>query len=493
MAKMLAMSEESLDLIIVGAGISGIGMAAHYKARLPGKRFVLLERRERLGGTWDLFRYPGVRSDSDMYTLGFGFAPWREREAIARGETILAYLDRVADGHGLREHMRFGQAVVSADWDGAAGLWTVTTAGGGTLSGRFLYMGSGYYDYDEPHDARIPGLSTFAGPVLHPQFWREDVDLAGKRVVVVGSGATAVTMVPAMARAGAQVIMLQRTPSWLFKRPTNDPLAGALRRVLPGRWVSGLMRAFNVRMQAWLYAKCRTQPEEMAAYFTDELRKELGDAYDGQAFTPPYKPWDQRLCVVPDGDFFQAVKDGGAEVVTGTIETVDETGVLLHDGRHLPADILVPATGLRLCLMGKIAVRIDGEPVNFAEHFSYRSCMFSNVPNFAALFGYLNAGWTLRVDIVADWLCRLLEHMDLWDRQVATPYLSADHGLVENDPVAAYSSGYLQRARDLLPRSSTTAPWRIGLDYGEDRRELRNASIDDGVLRFERVAHPLPA
>ncbi len=476
-----------LDLLIVGAGISGIGMAAHFRRKCPGKRFAILERRERLGGTWDLFRYPGVRSDSDMYTLGYGFEAWRDEQAIAGGARILDYLDRVVDGRDLRRHIRFGQQVVSANWDSKAGLWTLKMADGANMQGRFLFLGSGYYDYDDPHDAQIPGLDAFGGTVIHPQFWPENFDYAGKRVVVIGSGATAVTLVPAMTEQAAHVTMLQRTPGWLVRRPVKDGLASALRRFLPASWASRLMRDFNARLQGWLYNRCRTAPEKSAEYFTNELRKELGEAYDPVAFTPPYKPWDQRLCVVPDGDFFDAVKSGRASVVTGTIAQVDAAGVKLEDGRHIDADIIVPATGLRLALMGKIAVSLDGEPVNFAERFYYRSCMFSNVPNFAALFGYLNAGWTLRVDIVADWLCRLFNHMDAWGREVATPYLPADHGLIEDDPIEAFSSGYLQRARTIMPRNAATAPWRIGMNYLTDRKELRDAPIDDGVLRFERA------
>jgi cation diffusion facilitator CzcD-associated flavoprotein CzcO len=487
MPMMLAMSEEALDLIIVGAGISGIGMATHYKTRLPGKRFAILERRERLGGTWDLFRYPGIRSDSDMYTLGFAFAPWREKESIAPGETILNYLDRVVDEHGLRKHIRPSSHVVSADWSAEAGLWTLALADGAPLQTRFLFLGSGYYDYDRPHEAEIPGLGGFGGTTIHPQFWPEDFDPAGKRIVVIGSGATAVTLVPALAEQGAQVTMLQRTPTWMASRPSEDKLANALRKLLPERWAYALTRFKNIALHSFLFNRARNRPEEVGAFLQEQTREALGDRYREEHFTPPYGPWEQRLCLVPDGDIFEAIKAGKAEIVTGAIRTVDAAGIALDDGSRIDADAIVTATGLRVAIGGKIAVSLDGRPVNFADRFYYRDCMFSNVPNFAALFGYLNAGWTLRVDIVADWLCRLLGQMEAWRMDVAMPVLPADHGLIEEHVTDYFSSGYLQRARDIIPKSSTTAPWRISMDYHSDKRELRDAPIDDGVMRFGRV------
>lgn len=476
------------DVMIIGAGISGIGMAAHLVEKCPGKRFAILERRERLGGTWDLFRYPGVRSDSDMYTLGYAFAPWREDKAIAQGETILAYLDRVVDERGLRQHIRYNHGVAAADWDSRTGLWTLTLEGGGTLATRFLFLGSGYYDYDEPYDAAIPGLERFAGTVIHPQFWPEHFDYSGKRVVVIGSGATAVTLVPAMAERAAGVTMLQRTPSWYLTLPSRDGVAQGLRRLLPEKWAHAAIRWKNILLQEFMFKRSRAKPEAVARMLSDPLRKRLGDKFREEDFTPPYGPWEQRLCLVPDGDFFDALERGAAEVVTGRIASVDATGLALEDGRHIAADVIVTATGLRLAVAGKIAVSLDGAPVNFSNHFYYRDCMFSNLPNLAGLFGYLNAGWTLRVDIVADWLCRLLNQMDAWDMDVATPHLPDDHGLVDARTWELFSSGYLQRGRHLIPKSATTAPWRISMDYRADRRELRDAPIDDGVMRFERTS-----
>jgi cation diffusion facilitator CzcD-associated flavoprotein CzcO len=481
-----------LDMAIVGAGISGIGMAAHLTQKCPDKRFAIIERRARPGGTWDLFRYPGVRSDSDMFTLGYAFSPWRHDRSIVGGEAILGYLDDVVDRHALRGRMRFGQTVRAADWDSRSGLWTLEIAdeAGAVshLAARFLFLGSGYYDYDQPHDAQIPRLDSFSGTIIHPQFWPEHFDFSDKKVVVIGSGATAATLVPALAQSAAQVTMLQRTPSWYITRPARDGVAAWLRRLLPAKAAYALTRLKNIRMQNYLFGKSRSEPEGMKAFLHKQLEDQLGRNFAREHFTPPYDPWEQRMCLIPDGDLFAAVRAGQADIVTGRIDRVDSTGIRLDDGRRIDADVIVTATGLQVMLLGKIALSLDGAPVTIADHFYYRHCMFSNLPNLAALFGYLSASWTLRVDMVADWLCRLLRQMDTWRVDVATPYLSADHDLVEDHPFDAFSSGYLQRARDLIPKSATTPPWRIGMDYLTDRKELRNAPIDDGVLRFARAA-----
>jgi len=479
-----------LDVLIVGAGISGIGLAAHLRQDSPSRSFAIVERREAIGGTWDLFRYPGIRSDSDMYTLGYRFAPWRGDRTIASGDTIRDYLARVVDEHGLRSHIRLGQQVMAADWDSAAGLWSVTlreSDGAESVQrARFLFVGAGYYDHDEPHDAQIPGLADFQGSVVHPQFWPHDLDYSDKRVVVIGSGATAVTLVPAMADRAARVTMLQRTPSWYFNIPARDGLAGLLRKALPERWAYSLIRAKNVATQAWFFSRSRKAPEEMGEYLHRQLARDLGPDFDRAAFTPPYGPWEQRMCFVPDGDLFAALKSDKADLVTGGIDRVDKDGIVLSDGRRIDADVIVTATGLRLAVLGKMALSLDGEPVQPGEHFWYRDCMLSNVPNFAAVFGYLNAGWTLRVDIVADYLTRLLNQMAAWGMEVVTPHLPADHDLIEDPVLDLFSSGYLRRGKHLIPKSATSAPWRIRMDYLEDRRELRHAPIDDGVLAFER-------
>ena len=480
---------EPFDVLIVGAGISGIGMAAHLAQRCPGKRYAIIERRERIGGTWDLFRYPGVRSDSDMFTLGYGFEPWRDKRAIAPGDVIRDYLSGVADRRGIAEHIRFGQSVQSANWDSAAGLWTLTVDVAGvlsTISGKFLFLGAGYYDYDDPHQAEVPGLAEFGGLTLHPQFWPEDFDYTGKKIVVIGSGATAVSLVPALAEKADHVTMLQRTPTWYLVRPAHDGLANLLARILPSGWAHRINRLKNAALQNMFVQRSRSRPEAVKQFLHGKLAEELGPDFNRKDFTPPYDPWNQRLCLVPDGDLFAAMRSGKASVVTARIERADKTGVVLEDGSRLDADVIVTATGLRLAVLGNIAVSLDGEPVDFSEHFYYRNCMFSNVPNLAALFGYLSAGWTLRVDLVADWLCRLFNQMDAWNVDVALPYLPVDHGLVEDDVFAVFSPGYLQRGRHLVPKSAAAAPWRISMDYMKDRAEMHAAPIDDGVLRFKR-------
>ena len=482
---------EPLDLLIIGAGISGIGMAAKLAMHCPQKRYLMLDRREQPGGTWDLFRYPGIRSDSDMHTFAYSFAPWREDEVIASAEQIRNYLGRVIAEYGIAPKMRFGRHVESADWDSNAGLWRVRSVlGDGTaeeIACRFLFLGTGYYDYDNPHDAAIPGLSDFKGEVIQPQFWNADCDYADKEVIIIGSGATAVTIVPAMAAKARHVTMLQRTPTWYGIRPSQDKLAIRLRRWLPEKWAWRINRTRALRLHEFLFRRARSNPEKFGEVLKGMVRKELGHAWREEDYSPPYNPWEQRLCLVPDGDMFKAIREGRASVVTGEIDRIVPDGIALKDGHKLDADVIVTATGLRLATLGKVKVSIDGVPVDAAGHYWYRDCMFSNVPNLAVLFGYLNAGWTLRVDIVTDWLCRLLTQMDAWRVDVATPFLPADHGLDECQPFDLFSSGYLQRGKHLIPKSATTAPWRIHMHYREDKRELTETPVDDGVMRFERV------
>lgn len=476
-----------VDVAIVGAGISGIGMAAHMGMACPDRSYAILERREAVGGTWDLFRYPGVRSDSDMHTLGFDFEPWTDDKAIADGGSILAYLNRIVDERGIRPHIRFGSRVISADWDSAAARWRLLIERDDghiwRLSARFLYLGSGYYDYDRPHDADFPGRGEFAGTIVHPQFWPDALDYSGKRVVVIGSGATAVTLVPAMAERAAHVTMLQRTPTWYIARPARDRLANVLRKVLPARIAYALTRYKNVRLQSLLYKRSRAEPAKVARFLTSQTRHALGDKYDATAFTPPYNPWEQRLCLVPDGDFFAAIRAGRAEVVTDRIARFDAAGIVLESGRHLAADVIVTATGLRVAVAGKIAVSMDGVPVDFTRHYYYRACMFSNIPNLAVVFGYLNASWTLRADLNAGYVCRLLNRMKATGADVATPVLP-DGETLGDDNVYDFSSGYLQRAMHLMPRSAPTLPWRLNQDYLEDRAFFKSAPIDDGIMRL---------
>ena len=478
------------DVLIVGAGISGIGMAAHLRMMCPDRSFTLVERRAQLGGTWDLFRYPGVRSDSDMHTLGFVFEPWRHEKSIADGPSILDYLNRIVDERGIRERIRFNRKVVGADWDSAAARWTVTLeddAGAvSTTTARWLYLGAGYYDYDEPFDANFTGREDFAGQILHPQFWPKDLDYRGKRVVVIGSGATAVTLVPAMAATAAHVTMLQRTPTWMSALPRKDRFASLARALLPAGLAHRLIRAKNVRLQNGVFKLARKRPAWVASTLSRATRKALAPRYNAADWTPPYGPWDQRLCLVPDGDLFSAIRSGSADVVTDSIARFDRTGIMLESGRHLDADMIVTATGLRLAMAGQIKVTLDGVRVNWRKHFYYRACMFSNVPNLAVAFGYLNAGWTLRADLTAAYICKILNAMRDREADIARPVLPADHGLTE-DNVYQFSSGYIQRALPLMPKSATTLPWRLNQDYLEDCRDFRRRPVNDGVLHFESV------
>jgi monooxygenase len=477
----MADHETDFDVLIVGAGISGIGMAAHMRMKSPDRSFVMLEQRAKLGGTWDLFRYPGIRSDSDMHTLGFDFEPWRHEKSIADAPAILEYLDRIVDERGIRPHIRLGHKVLSANFDSSTARWQVSveTAEGERkrLSANWLYLGSGYYDYDEPYDPSFD-FGEFSGQIVHPQFWPGDLDYAGKRVVVIGSGATAVTIVPAMAKQAGHVTMLQRTPTWMFSRPAKDRFANFLRRWLPEEVAYRITRWKNIRLQAFGFRRAREKPEKMKDFLHKRIRKIMGADYDLAPFTPPYNPWDQSL--------FAAIKAGKAEVVTGHIAAFEKGGIRLTDGRHLPADIVVTATGLKLAVAGKIAISVDGAPVNFADHFYYKGCMFSNVPNLAVVFGYLNASWTLRADINSDYVCRLLNHMKATSAEIAVPVLPADHGLEEDD-IFDFSSGYIQRAKQIMPKNAVAYPWRLNQEYVLDRKRMASDPIEDGILSFRRA------
>ena len=483
---------DEVDMLIVGAGISGIGMAVHLRDKCPGKTYAILERRDDLGGTWDLFRYPGVRSDSDMHTLGFEFEPWRHEKSIADGPAILEYLNKIVDDRDIRRHIRFGQKVLAADWDSAAARWTVTLDNGDgktrRMTGKFLFLGAGYYDYDSPYDAQIPGRESFAGTIVHPQFWPQDLDVTGKRVVVIGSGATAATIVPALATGGAaHVTMLQRTPTWFAARPAKDGFANTLRKWLPEKLAYAITRFKNVRMQDFVFKSARTKPAKAREALTNMAKQHLGDRYDPVAFTPPYDPWEQRLCLIPDADLFEAIKADKASIVTDHIAQMDATGIALRSGEHLDADIVITATGLSLAVAGKIAVTVDGERVDFAQRFYYRNCMFSNVPNLAAVFGYINASWTLRVDIIANYITRLINHMDGIQADIATPALPQGAALTEESVFDSFSSGYLERGKHMMPKNATALPWRLNQDYIRDRRDMRTAPVDDGVLRFAKA------
>lgn len=471
---------EDFDVVVVGAGISGIGAAYHLQANSPGRSYVILEGRAQLGGTWDLFRYPGIRSDSDMYTLGFGFRPWTDAKAIADGDVILDYLGQTARDYGIDRHIRTGHRVKRADWSSEDALWTVTAEHDGVevrFTCSFLFMCTGYYDYAQGHSPDFSGAETFEGRIVHPQFWTDDIDYAGKRVVVIGSGATAVTLVPALAEQAAHVTMLQRSPTYIVARPSKDRIANALRRLLPARTAYALTRWKNVLLQQYFFRMMRKYPAKAKERLVDMVRAELGSAYDVEThFTPRYNPWDQRLCLVPDADLFAAIREGSAEVVTDTIECFTPGGIRLASGRELPADLVVTATGLRIKLLGDIEGAVDGVRFDPAQHMMYKGMMLSDVPNFAISFGYTNASWTLKSDLTANYVTRLLNAMRKRGMRQVTPRLA---GTVEEAPFFEFTSGYIQRAADQLPKQATRKPWRVHQNYTRDVVALRYGGIDE--------------
>jgi monooxygenase len=471
---------ERYDVIIIGAGLSGIGAACQLRRRLPDRRFLILEARHAIGGTWDLFRYPGVRSDSDMHTLGYAFRPWRAAEAIADGAAIRAYIEETAREEGVVEHVRFGHRVTAADWSSAEARWTLTVEREGaaplTVACDWLHACTGYYAYDRAHRPTFADEEAFAGTIVHPQFWPERLDYAGRRVAVIGSGATAVTLVPALARTAAHVTMVQRSPGYVVSRPARDRAADRLRELLPERAAYAATRWKNVLLGQFFYRLARRRPRGVARRLIAMVRHELGDDYDiATHFTPRYDPWDQRLCLVPDGDLFAALREGRASVVTGTIERFTPDGLLLDDGTHVPADIVVTATGLEILLLGGLTLSRDGTVVAPAASLQYKGMMLSDVPNFSFAFGYTNASWTLKADLVAGYLCRLLQAMRRRGAASATPRVRP--GSVTELPFADLDSGYIRRALSSLPRQGHRRPWRLDQNYARDLFALRFGSV----------------
>lgn len=488
----MAQAETTIDVLIVGAGLSGIGAAAHLVMQCPNKSYAIVEQRKDMGGTWDLFRYPGIRSDSDMHTLGYRFKPWLHEKTIADGPAIHEYVHQTAEEFGINPHIHFGHRVLSANWSSSEARWHVRakSVDGGPdrhFAARFLFMCAGYYDYDEGYKPDFPGEKDFGGQIVHPQHWPEGLDYVGKKVVVIGSGATAVTIVPVMAANGADVTMLQRTPTWMASRPARDPFANNLRKVLPEKLAYAITRFKNIWWQRIVYSKARKDPASVGQKLLDMAREELpGDIDIGKHFTPPYGPWEQRLCLIPDSDMFKAISSGKAKVVTDHIDRFTKTGIQLKSGQHLDADIIVTATGLNLVTMGKTDISVDGQKVNFGERYNYKGVMFSNVPNFASVFGYINASWTLKTDIVADYVCRLLWAMDDKNALVATPRLEDNHGMPQLPFVSDFSSGYFARSFDKLPKNGDRHPWRVLQDYAAEKKILTQDAIVDGVMVFSR-------
>lgn len=479
---------EYLDVLIVGAGLSGIGAAWHLQHACPGRRYAILEAREASGGTWDLFRYPGIRSDSDMYTLGYSFRPWKDAKAIADGPSILAYIREAASDHGIDRRIRYRHRVVSAAWSSADARWTVEIEQGPTgrrtkLACGFLWACTGYYDYSAGYTPDLAGIDRFAGRIVHPQKWTADIQYEDKKVVVIGSGATAVTLVPAMADRARHVIMLQRSPTYVVARPAEDATANRLRRHLPLRLAYALTRWKNVLLGMLFYQLCKRRPGRAKALILEGVRRLLGPDYDvDRHFTPRYNPWDQRLCLVPDADLFKAIRRQRVTVVTDEIDTFTETGVRLKSGDELEADLVVTATGLVLQALGGMTLSVDGKPVDPAETVTYKGMMYSDVPNFAVVSGYTNASWTLKADLVCEHVCRLLNHMQRKGLRQCTPRL--DDPAMGRLPWVDFSSGYIRRGIDKFPRQGARRPWRLHQNYALDLLSLRYGAVKDRVMEF---------
>ena len=486
------MSAETYDVVIVGAGLSGIGAACHLNTECPGKRYLILEGRESMGGTWDLFRYPGIRSDSDMHTLGYRFKPWREAKAIADGPSILSYVRETAAEHDIERHIRYGHKVTAAHWSSEEALWTIAakradTGETVTVRGNFLLMCAGYYSYAGGYTPEFPGRADFAGDIIHPQQWPDDYDYRDKRVVIIGSGATAMTLVPAMAGEAGHVVMLQRSPTYIVSWPEKDRVANLLRRVLPASLAYRLTRWKNTAYQQFVYWLTRVRPGWVRHWLLRRVRRELGPDFDIEThFTPTYNPWDQRICLVPESDFFEALRSNKASVVTDHIERFTETGIRLESGEELEADVIVTATGLNLVVLGEMAFTVDGHAVNFPDTWSYKGVMYSDVPNLVSTFGYINASWTLRADLIARYACRLINHLDATGTRQCTPRLrDEDREMTPAPWIDGFSSGYMQRVMHRFARQGDRAPWINPQRYRVDKRMLLRDPVEDGVLIFD--------
>jgi len=480
------------DVLIIGAGLSGIAMACHLTMEAAGLSFAILERRRAIGGTWDLFRYPGVRSDSDMFSFGYDFHPWSGSKVLADGPSIRRYIGETARQYGVDRKIRFGLAITEACWSSEDCRWTVTakaeeTGEVTTFVCRYLIACTGYYDYDEGHLPHFPGMERFRGRLVHPQHWPEDLDYRGKRIVVVGSGATAVTLVPALAGQAAKVTLLQRSPGYILSVPSEDKLSALLQRFLPGRLVHSLARRRNVVIGRLIYKASKRWPMKARGWLLSNVRKQLGAGVDMRHFTPRYMPWDERLCLVPDADLFKALREGRASVVTERIESFTERGILLASGQELEADIIVTATGLKLQACGGIRMLVDGQPLSIGERMTYKGVLLQDAPNFAIIFGYTNAAWTLKADLASRYLCRLFAHMRQHGLEVFTPR-APEGEMLEESVLSSLSSGYVQRARLLLPRQGRHLPWRVLNDFVRDRSMLLEQPIEDAALEFRRVS-----
>lgn len=487
------MASKHVDVLIIGAGLSGIGAAYHLKTKCPDKSYALLERRQAIGGTWDLFRYPGIRSDSDMYTLGYNFKPWTDPKIIADGHSIRDYIQQTARENGIDKKINFGRKVLSAAWSSDKAQWAVdvlneATGENESWSASFVISCTGYYNYDAGYRPEFPGEKKFKGTVIHPQHWPENLDYSGKKVVVIGSGATAVTLVPAMTDKAAHVTMLQRSPTYVASVPQNDVISQAMRRFLPEMAVYRMGRTRNVGLQMAIYNLAKSKPKVVRRLLLQQVKAQVGADFDMKHFTPTYNPWDERLCAVPNGDLFKVLRKGKASVVTDHIDTFTAKGIKLKSGEELEADIIITATGLDLQMLGGMALTVDGAPYEVSKAMNYKGVMFQDLPNFGMMFGYTNASWTLKSDISSEFLCRVIRHMDKNGLRQCMPH-NSDPSVAQEDFVAM-RSGYLQRALSKLPRQGNKAPWKVYMNYAMDLAVLRYKSVDDGVLSF---SNPVPA
>lgn len=488
---------EEVDVLIIGAGLSGIGAARHLQEKCPGKTFLIVEQRERLGGTWDIFRYPGVRSDSDMHTLGYNFKPWVSEKSIADGPSILAYLQEAASETGVDQHILYGFKGIHGSWSSEEARWTcigenVKTGERIELKAKFVYGNTGYYSYERGYRPSFPGEENFGGEILEPQFWPEDLDYSGKRVVIIGSGATAVTILPAMADKAEHVTMLQRTPTYMATVPEVDPLSTLLRKVLPESLAYRITRWKNTALQAFVYHGSQRFPKAFRKLFMGMVERQVPKDLDvNKHFNPPYNPWDQRLCAIPNGDLFKSLRKGTTSIVTDRIADFTADGIKLESGEFLPADIVIAATGLDLVPLGGITADVDGVQVDVPNSYVYKGFMLSDLPNFAFTVGYTNSSWTLKADLVADYVCRILNKMDATGTNVVTPH--NDDSSMKQEPLLDFPAGYVMRAIDRFPKAGSKQPWRMSSFYHLDHWKMSRAEVDDGVLKFQHIEPVEPA
>lgn len=482
------MTMQSTDILILGAGLSGVGAACHVTRELKGKKYLILERRKSIGGTWDLFRYPGIRSDSDMTTFGYNFRPWRKPQVLADGPSIRQYIADTADEYGVTPNIRFGRKVIRADWSSEDKMWMVTTCDEDSGAeeqwrARYLIAGTGYYNYDQGHTPEFPGSTDFGGQIVHPQHWPEDLDVDGKKVTVIGSGATAITLVPSLAKQGAKVTMLQRSPTYVMSVPEVDNMWEKLAKFLPVKTVFKMSRARNIGLQRFMYQMSRRKPDVVRRFVLGRAKNSLQGKVDIKHFSPDYNPWDQRLCVVPRGDLFKTLRDGQADIVTDKISTFDQSGIQLASDQHIDADIIVTATGLKLQLLGGSEVYVDGKKVDVKDRMMYKGMMLEGVPNALAIVGYTNASWTLKSDIVTQHFCRLIDYMEGKGKTVMTPCPTEAHALPDT-VMGSLNSGYVNRAADMLPRQGDKAPWVLLNDYVRDAVKLRYGRLTNPDIKF---------